>query len=146
MGWFDKLFGDNEEKSVKTVPSTTGQSYADFAKSWLDTDDHKAAVQKANDQLEKAAKLAGRKLSAKESREIGDPTQYSPAYDAFIKSQKKKKVPPKEETVPTNLLKQSIEQTRPKAKGGKVKKKKKTKKNYVKKYANGGTIRKPRRA
>jgi len=46
----------------------------------------------------------------------------------------------------TNLLKQSIEQTRPKARGGKVKKKKKSKKGYSKKYANGGTIRKPRRA
>ena len=46
-----------------------------------------------------------------------------------------------------NEYKQELSDTlETKARGGKVKKKKKSKKGYSKKYANGGTIRKPSRA
>ena len=47
---------------------------------------------------------------------------------------------------PAKTVTDIAEQAGKQAKGGKVKKKKKSKKGYSKKYANGGSVRKPSRA
>jgi len=152
MGWLDIFTGGNEDEPAKTdytmrnilegnikstakqnlqelqdtAPSTTGKTLLDLSQDWSKTDDFKNAERISKEKLEEAkqkAKEEGRQLTPEETRNIGGLLQY--ANDAW----QKKLSPP------------SL-----KARGGKVKKKKKSKKGYSKKYANGGTIRKPRRA
>tara|TARA_R100001086_G_scaffold118232_1_gene60772 strand:- start:693 stop:1160 length:468 start_codon:yes stop_codon:yes gene_type:complete len=114
------------ENGQKVEQPAPGESLLDKSKEWGKTEDFKNADRISKEKLKEArqkAKEEGRQLTPEEIRNIGSPIQY--ANDKW----QKRLVP---------LMS--------KARGGKVKKKKKAKKGYSKKYSNGGTIRKPRRS
>jgi len=150
--WLSNIFGNGKKEAATSYGggptiAPEKETLQSFVRSWKHTDDYAAAVQEGLWELDKARQEG--ELSAKEEADISAPSKYSPAYKAFQKRQEKKKasVIPKPKSTPKpkpkpkspgadmtigNILKGNIKR----ASGGKIKKN----------YANGGTIRKPRRA
>jgi len=164
--WLSNLFGGDD----KVAPSVTGPhgpatfSLSDFSEYWVGSKDHKEADEKAVAAVQKA-KDAG-VTDKKELRELRNPVPHSAIARKALGIKKKIQASASQADTPVDkpvdkrekkdkkyvgVLQQAldagrVEEEEEKAKGGKVKKKKKSKKGYSKKYANGGTIRKPRRA